>query len=139
MKSYNNHRYSHHSKNQQKNNTYNTYRKNKYYQSRNKSNFSEQKQYQNNYSNGRHDSRRSFFNSAHHQSSQNGPHISFKKQFLRALFGILSALGFGAFWYALSQGIQSKLLIFVFGIFLVLNVFLHLFFVIKKQIKNKHT
>ena len=136
MKSYNNHSHSYHSKNQQKNNAY---RKDKPYQSRNKDNFSEYERYQNKHSKERHGLLRSILYNTHQQRFQSGSHISFEKQFLRALFGILSAWGFGAFWYALSQGVKGRMLIFVVGTFWVLNVFLHLFFVIKKQVKNKRT
>ena len=134
MKPYNNHKHPYHSQKQQKNNKYH---KNQGYTNRNQDGFSGQNRYQNNCSNSRHDFQHPTYNN-NHQNSKGGSHISFKKQFLRALFGVLSALGFGAFWYGLIQGIQSNLLVFVVGIFLVLNVFLHLVFVIKKQIKNSH-
>ena len=134
MKPYNNHKHPYYSQKQQKNNKYH---KNRGYTNRNRDGFSEQNRYQNNYSNSRHDFQHPTYNN-NHQNSQGRSHISLKNQFLRALFGVLSALGFGAFWYGLIQGIQSNLLVFVVGIFLVFNVFLHLVFVIKKQIKNSH-
>ena len=64
-------------------------------------------------------------------------HISFGKQFLRAILGLFLSIGFGLFWVAMIYGIARFLLFFVIGCISILMGILHLIFVIKKQLRYR--
>ena len=68
---------------------------------------------------------------------RHGSHISFFKRFCRAVLAIVMSLGFGAFWYALSEGIYENMILFVLGISIIAIGVLHIFIGIKKDAMHR--
>ncbi len=68
---------------------------------------------------------------ANHHSGEG--HISPLKQFFRALLGGLTAIGFGALWYALFHGVQVRPYAFILGFLLVINAVYHIVVALRGQ------
>ena len=62
-------------------------------------------------------------------------HMSFGKQLLRALLGIILAAGSGMFWFSLICGIERFVVFFIVGIISIVIALAHLFIVIAKQVR----
>lgn len=59
-------------------------------------------------------------------------HVSSSQKILRALLGILSAVGFGALWYAIFHGAKARPYAFIIGFLLVVNALYHIVVAIRK-------
>ena len=60
-------------------------------------------------------------------------HVASSQKFFRAMLGVLSAVGFGALWYAIFHGVQARPYAFIVGFLLAVNAVYHIAVAIRGQ------